>query len=194
MIQKRQTFVAGCLAALSACGLSACQKTKEPVAEPRSAAVEPKAPLASTPRQTEPQFGPHHSPVTVKLLGPEQVQAGQDIEVTAEVEQLVGWHAEVRLSLELPAGARLVSGETSELLPNGNGTLVRRFVVHLDRVPETDILAVASTQSQSFGARAKSSYRFGRPEPRFAEPERAPKPLTVGGKDVGRPIQLRPSP
>jgi hypothetical protein len=67
-------------------------------------------------------------------------------------------------------------------------------VIHLDRVPQTDIQALAMTQSSSFGARAKSAYRFGRPEPRFADPERTQKPLSVGGKDIGRPIRLRPSP
>jgi hypothetical protein len=193
MTRKRKTVVAVCCALMCSGALVACQKAKQPATEPRSGEVEASAPQDVAPPPAA-QFGPHHSPVTLKLLGPERVQAGQDIEVTAEVEQLVGWHAQVSLSLELPEGARLLSGETSELLPNGNGKLVRRFVVHLDRVPESDILAVASTQGASFGARAKSSYRFGRPEPRFTEPERARKSLTVGGKDVGRPIRLRPAP
>jgi hypothetical protein len=180
----------GLLACLLAAGwLAACHDAASP--EPSNAA----APRARTPRAAvvqTPELGPHKSPVTVALHGPEQVTAGQDIELLAEVEQLAGSQSQVSLNLQLPAGVRLVSGQTSELLPSGNGKLVRRFVVHVDQVPTTDIEAVASTQSTAFGARAQSAYRFGRPEPRFKEPERREKSLKLGTKDVGRPILLHP--
>jgi hypothetical protein len=108
----------------------------------------------------------------------------------AEVEQRAG-SAEVRLELQLPEGVRLVAGEDAEVLPSGHGRLLRRFVVHVDRVPTRDIRAVASTDSKAFGARAEGAYRFGRPEPRFSRLLRTARPIKVGGKDVGRPIQLR---
>lgn len=172
--------------------LGACHDAAAP--EPSNAAApHAGAPRAAAATQT-PELGPHKSPVTVALHGPEQVSAGQDIELLAEVEQLAGSKSQVSLNLQLPEGVRLVSGQTSELLPSGNGKLVRRFVVHVDQVPTTDIEAVASTQSTSFGVRAQSAYRFGRPEPRFSDPERREKPLKVGGKDVGRPILLHPKP
>ncbi len=169
--------------------LTACRGA-EPAPERQPAVSTPPAPALAAPQA--PQMGPHQSPVTVKLVGPEQVSAGQDIEVVAHIERRAGSAAPVSLNLQLPEGARLVSGDASELLPSGNGTLERRFVVHLDRVPTTDIEVVAETSSASFGARAKSVYRFGRPEPRFAEPPRSQKSLKVGGRDVGRPIQLQP--
>jgi hypothetical protein len=160
-----------------------------PAPLPRSA--EPTLPNASLRAAPQaPELGPHRSPVTVTLRGPERVSAGQDVEILAEVEQRTG-SAEVRLELRLPAGVRLLSGEGAEMLPSGNGKLVRRFVVHVDRVPTSDIQAVASTQSKAFGARAEGAYRFGRPEPRFAQLLRGARALTVGGKNVGRPIQLR---
>jgi hypothetical protein len=180
----------GFVACLLAVWLGACHDAAAP--EPSNAA----APHASAPRTAAvtqtPELGPHRSPVTVALHGPERVDAGQDIELLAEVEQLAGSKSQVSLDLKLPDGVRLVSGQTSELLPSGNGKLVRRFVVHVDHVPTTDIEAVASTQSTSFGARAQSAYRFGRPEPRFKELERPEKSLKVGGKNVGRPILLHP--
>lgn len=156
-----------------------------PRPEPASASTPAEAPATQ-----KPQLGPHKSPVTVKLSGPEQVSAGQDIEVVAEIEQRAG-SVPVALSLQLPDGVRLVSGQSEELLPVGNGKLQRRFVVHVDRVPTTDIEVVADTSGSSFGAHAKSAYRFGRPEPRFAQPPRSGKPITVGGREVGRPIQLK---
>lgn len=161
--------------------------SREPAPRPEPAVAS--APAAA-PAEQKPQLGPHKSPVTVRLSGPEQVVAGQDIEVVADIEQRAG-NVPVKLELQLPDGVRLVSGDAQELLPAGNGKLQRRFLVHVDRVPTTDIEVLADTTSTSFGAHAKSVYRFGRPEPRFAEPPRTDKPLTVGGREVGRPIKLK---
>jgi hypothetical protein len=166
--------------------LGGCNRAEPaPLPEPAVASQPAAVPVAQ-----KPQLGPHHSPITVQLSGPEQVSAGQDIEVVAEIEQRAG-SVPVELKLQLPDGVRLVSGEATELLPVGNGKLQRRFVVHVDRVPTTDIEVVADTSSNSFGAHAKSAYRFGRPEPRFTQPPRSGVPLTVGGREVGRPIQLK---
>jgi len=182
-----------CLLSVLAC--AACHESAEPVPsrQPQPLAAPPSTSSATPPRAEGPVLGPHRSPVTVKLLGPAQVSAGQDIEVVAEVDQFVGTGAAVQLHLQLPPGAHLVSGSESELLPAGNGKLTRRFVIHLDSVPATDIEAVATTNNTSFGARAQSTYRFGRPEPRLAEPARATSPITVSGKNLGKPIQLKPS-
>ena len=176
---------------ISLLALGACHGSGEPAPTP-AAALTPAPTPPPPPAAQAAQFGAHRSPVTVKLVGPAQVSAGQDIEVVADVEQLVGSQAAVELSLVLPEGARLISGSAQELLPTGNGKLQRRFLVHLDRVPATDIEVVAKTNSSSFGARAKSAYRFGRPEPRFTELPRSASPLSVGGKGLGHPIELKP--
>lgn len=182
-----------CLISVLACG--ACHESAPPGPSPQSSPQPPvttdSVPGAAASNVEAPAFGPHRSPVTVKLLGPDQVSAGQDIEVVAEVEQFIGTGAAVQLHLQLPAGAHLLSGTETELLPAGNGKLTRKFVVHLDQVPATDIQVFATTQNKSFGARATSVYRFGRPEPRLAEPPRASSPLIVSGKNLGNPIQLK---
>lgn len=174
------------LAALSACHSGGPAPEREPALSATPGAVGPRRPT--------PELGPHQSPVTVSLAGPGQVRAGQDIEVVARVDRRAGADALVALELELPEGARLVSGDAKEMLPAGNGVLERRYVIHLDRVPTTDIQVVARADTSSFGARAKSAYRFGRPEPRFVEPPRSERRLNVGGRDVGAPIQLQPAP
>jgi hypothetical protein len=180
---------------LGATALLGCHAPPEPAPQPAPlAATAPSVDAAASsavPAAEQPGLGPHRSPVTVKLVGPQQVGAGQDIEVVAEVEQFVG-ASPVELTLLLPEGAHLVSGASFEALPSGDGKLVRRFVVHLDRVPTTDIEVEASTSNAAFGARAKSAYRFGRPEPRFAEPPRTARPVIVSGKNLGKPIQLKP--
>jgi hypothetical protein len=146
--------------------------------------------IAAAPSTNQLAFSAHRSPITVKLLGPAQAMSGQDVEVTAEIEQHVGADA-VHLELRLPPGARLVAGSQTELLPSGDGTLQRHFVVHLDRLPDGDLELEAAVGSRGFGARAHGAYRFGRPEPRFAEPRRG-KPLTLNGRDLGTPIDLHP--
>jgi hypothetical protein len=169
-----------------ALGLSigACHAAPEPPPAPAAA--------ASSVACAQAQLSPHQSPLSVTLKGPSRVRAGQDIELFAEVEQHAGSQP-VQLSLELPEGTRLVSGSPAQVLPGGSAKLQRRFVVHVERVPGRDIELLAATDGASFGARARGAYRFGRPEPRFAEPPRAARPLMVGGKNLGRPIELRPS-
>jgi hypothetical protein len=170
------------LSASAVLALSACHPAPEPAPHP--------APAAAGSEHAD--FGPHRSPVVVRLSGPAQVQAGQDVELVAEIDQFVGSQSSVSLDLVLPAGTRLVAGNASEQLPPGNGTLTRRFVVHLDSVPETNVELVARAGNASFGAHAKSAYRFGRPEPKLAQPKRGTDELIIGGRSLGHPIELKP--
>lgn len=178
------------LSPLALLSLLACHSSSAPTAAPDSA--ETKHPLAERPVTVEPRQAPGRAPVSARLQGPSQVEAGQDIELTAVVERNTGAEQPVSLELVLPPGARLVSGQTRELLPGGNGPLLRTFVVHLDQLPERDIELVASAGNQAFGARARGAYRYGRPEPRLAEPARSPNDLMYGGRSLGRPIELKP--
>jgi hypothetical protein len=127
----------------------------------------------------------------VRLHGPQLVSAGQDIELVAELQQFVGSSSPVELKLVLPPGVRLVSGSQSEQLPSGNAQLERRFVIHVDRVPDTDVELTASAGNLAFGAHARGAYRFGRKEPRLAVPPKSASELKVGGKSLGHPIQLK---
>jgi hypothetical protein len=177
-----------CLAATCLLSLAACSRSAQPSPDPQPQTPQVPPAKAALSAQQQPELSAHRSPISLKLLGPEQVSAGQDIDLTAEIEQFVG-SSPVSIELQLPAGARLVSGAQTELLPPGNAKLVRHYLVHLDTVPDSDLELVAGTRTASFGARARSSYRFGRPEPRFTDPPRG-KPLTVNGHDVGTPIEL----
>jgi hypothetical protein len=180
----------GASVALAMCG---CHSAAEPAPPPAPiGSVGPPASPADAEAQHA-EFGAHRSPVVVRMSGPADVQAGQDIELVAEVEQFVGAKSTVSLDLALPPGARLVSGNPSEQLPPGNGTITRRFVVHLDVVPKTDVELVARTGNVSFGARATGTYRFGRPTPAFVQPKRSADELIVGGRSLGHPIELKPT-
>lgn len=170
----------------------ACHSGSEPA--PRPASVEPgAAPQAQAARAERAEFGAHRSPVVARLRGPTRVSAGQTIEIVAEVERFAGSGSSVSLRLALPPGTRLMSGKDREVLPAGNGKIERRFVVHVDSVPEGDIELVAATGNSSFGARAVGAYRFGRAEPKLVEPKRAAKDLVLGGRPLGRPIELKPA-
>jgi hypothetical protein len=173
--------VVGALA-LSAC--SACHSSSAPTAAPAAAEA------ASV--SVEPRRAPGRTPVSARLRGPAQAEAGRDIELTAVVERNTGADQPISIELLLPPGARLVSGRARELLPGGNGKLERTFVVHLDRLPDTEIELVATAGNQAFGARARGAYRYGRPEPRLLEPVRSPNDLMYGGRNLGRPIELKP--
>jgi len=140
---------------------------------------------------TTPELRAHQSPVVVSLRGPAQVEAGQVVELVAQVQSRAG-RTPIALSLRLPEGAQLVSGESAEELHGENGTLVRRYLVRINHVPSQDVEAVATASGESFGARASAMYRFGRAEPRFAGLPRATEPLRIAGKSVGRPVLLEP--
>jgi hypothetical protein len=187
---SKPSWCAGLLLALGACHSPEAEGVTEAVLHHVEAPAAEHA--ADSSRSSDPPvLGPHHSPILVTLRGPEQPAAGQDITLVAEIDQTLGQGRDVSLELKLPRGARLISGKTSELVNADQGKLERRFVVHLDGVPDQDIELVASTNQRSFGARAKSAYRFGRPEPRLPDLKRAVQPLYVSGRNVGRPIELR---
>jgi len=162
----------------------------EQSAAPANSVEAASAAASSTEPSEKPEFGPHRGPVVVRLRGPDQVVAGQDITLVALIEQRVGDSAPVTLDLQLPEGVRLVDGAASETLPAGNGTLERRFVVHVDSVPANDVELVAHTRGTGFGAHAKGAYRFGRGERRLPEPARTQQDTVVGGKNLGPAIDL----
>jgi len=161
----------------------------EPAAPAAHAEPAP-TPVSSAESSTKPELGAHRAPVIVRLKGPDQVTTGQDITLVAQIEQRVGDAAAVSLNLQLPQGVRLVEGAANETLSTGNGTLERRFVVHIDSMPAGDIELVAHTRGAGFGAHAKGAYHFGRGERRLAEPRRAPQDTVVGGKNLGPAIDL----
>jgi len=171
-------------------GLAACQSQPSP---PAAAHAESPAATPTPSSGEKPDLGPHRPPVVVRMKGPDSVAAGQDITLVAEIEQHVGDRAPVTLNLKLPAGVRLVEGAASETLHPGNTRLERRFVVHVDKVPAEDIELSVDTQNPAFGARASGAYRFGRAQPKLAEPVRTDQDTVIGGKNLGRPIELKPA-
>jgi hypothetical protein len=173
--------------------ISACHSATEPAPKPTPVGVAHEHGSGPDAATEHAELGPHRSPVVVRLTGPASAQAGQDLEIVAVIEQFVGSQSVVSLDLVLPPGARLVSGNPSEQLPPGNGTVERHFIVHLERVPEADVELIAKAGNASFGARAKSAYRFGRPEPTLLQPKRAASEVVIGGRNLGHPIELKPA-
>lgn len=178
-------------------GLNGCHSEPAPpaahaeqTATAATSAEPASAPASSADSSEKPEFGPHRAPVVVRLKGPDQVVAGQDITLVAHIEQRVGDSAPVTLNLQLPEGVHLVDGSVSETLPAGNGALERRFVVHVDAMPVGDVELVAHTRGAGFGAHAKGAYHFGRGEQRLPEPPRTQQDTVVGGKNLGPAIDL----
>ena len=136
------------------------------------------------------ELGAHRVPLRVKLDGPDHVEVGQDVEIVATIEQRTGDKVPVELALAVPKGTQLVSGSSSEQLTGQNATVERRFVVHIDALPTEDFELVAHAGNDAFGAHAKGVYRFGRSAPKFPELPRAPNDVVIGGKNLGKPIQL----
>ncbi|MEI9952906.1 MAG: hypothetical protein WDO74_29015 [Pseudomonadota bacterium] len=194
MNSRLQIRVSLLLSASVMLAITACHSSApEPAPSPASVAVAREQGSASGSAPERAEFGPHRSPVVIRVTGPAAVQAGQDLEIVAEIDQFVGSQSAVSLELVLPPGARLVKGELSEQLPPGNGTVRRRFIVHLERVPETNVEFIAKAGNASFGARAQGAYRFGRPQPALVQPKRAPQEVVVGGRSLGHPIELKPT-
>jgi hypothetical protein len=187
----RQLFATAFVLSLSGCH----SEPAPPAAHAEQTAVattsaEPAAPTGSAESSEKAEFGPHRAPVVVHLKGPEQVAAGQDITLVAQIEQRTGDSAPVTLNLQLPEGVHLVEGSANETLPAGNGALERRFVVHVDAMPIGDVELIAHTRGAGFGAHAKGAYHFGRGEQRLPEPPRTRQDTVVGSKNLGPAIDL----
>jgi hypothetical protein len=156
----------------------------------------PVSPQTARPHQGRPA-GPDPAlataPFVVKVEGPPAPPAkGTTFDVTIVIDRQVPNSTPMQLRLGLPPGVRLVSGNAAEtIISDGDRTIRRTVKLFADETPALDVTATVDVSTPQAGAHAVAAYRFGRPEPRIAEPS-VGRPLTVQGHDLGQPIPLAP--
>ncbi len=157
---KRRTrflFTLPALAMLVACE-NASAPSDPPVVEPpaASAATPVEAPVAKPVEVT--------APFLVMMDGPVTVPAGS-FELTVTIDSPKGFGGETTVSLQLPAGAKLLGGEASEKLSNlPAGKIERTFKLSAPKLTADEpikIVVEGQDPSGQFGARAVRAY----PEP-----------------------------
>jgi hypothetical protein len=97
----------------------------------------------------------------------------------------------VALELQLPPGVELIEGEARAMLDEPGRRIVRKVRLRMPNgTPLDDVRVVADARGLGYGVRATAAYRFGRPAPKLAQPERRPSASVANGKRLGRPIPL----
>lgn len=133
------------------------------------------------------------APLTLRVSGPPTARAGDVVEIEIAVDRPRPTTTPMRLKVVVPPGAELVEGETEETITDSASSPIRRtLVLRLSRVPSDDLQVSLDVRESSHGAHATGAYRFGRPEPKLAQPPRSPKRTVIGGRDFGRAIPLSP--
>ncbi len=149
------------------------------------------------------------APAHARLLGPDAPVPGQ-IELTLELERHVPLEYRLEISLRLPEGTTLAEPMVAGSLDAGEpgaSTASRysfapnqaprvdqlRILLECDSIPSDDVVVVVHGASAAAGFHAEPRYRFGRSEPEAAQPALG-EPLRVGGRELGRPVEMPPAP
>ena len=160
-----------------------------------------------TPSATEHTTGA--APAHARLLGPDAPVPGQ-IELTLELERYVPLEYRLEISLRLPEGTTLAEPMAAGSLDAGEaGTSSAsrysfapnqaprvdqlRILLECDAIPRDDVVVVVHGASAAAGFHAEPRYRFGRSEPEIAQPALG-EALRVGGRELGRPVEMPPAP
>ncbi|MCE9669387.1 hypothetical protein LY474_16375 [Myxococcus stipitatus] len=101
-------------------------------------------------------------------------RTGEGVLLVAEVERRSGFGVPVAVSIQLPAGARLLEGQTDFLVPEGPGGDLRTMTLRLGfssgEEPVGDVVLVAHAEGPAFGVHARARHAFAgsghTPEPR----------------------------
>ena len=130
------------------------------------------------------------APVVVRVDGPAEVAPGSELALRIVIERVMG-HDPLDLSIVLPEGVVLVSGQTEEKITGDSQHVERSLTVRLTGgVPATDLRVTVDTRGIGYGVHASSAYRFGRPEPKLPQPPREGRPVVIRGRSAGSPIPL----
>jgi hypothetical protein len=147
--------------------------------------------LAARPAAAGAPREPGRSPLTVQISGPAKPRAGQITALVITVQRTPSALIPFDMAIELPQGAKLVSGQLKEhVLDAKHKTLKRRLKLRLERVPERDVQVSAEARTDAWGAHATDAYRFGRPEPVLAVPATGGPEIRLNGKNLGRGIPI----
>jgi len=131
-----------------------------------------------------------HSPVEVRVNGPDQIGSSTDITVQVLIDRIA--KDPLSLRVVLPPGASIISGAREEQITGGSGHIERTLVLHLaNGVPPDDVRVIVDAGGPDYGVHATAAYRFGRPEPKLPQPARTGKSVVVNGRNLGTPIPLK---
>jgi hypothetical protein len=192
-------LTAGLAAALIACNTSdarAPQVSGTPtpevaVAAPAQHEAPPpaEAPQAATPpEQAHPVDTAEQAPFVLTLRGPSSVPQVGDVQLEALISSPKGFNVPATLSIALPPGARLMSGQENEKLTTIPAGETRRiFKVTLTQKSETPIKVTIDARDPAGAMGAHAERLFPEPaEPVFTRPSRGVPPPPVA-RPLGHP-------
>ncbi len=178
LIKKYIKYTSICLViALGACA--------SPAPSPSAQEAAPTPPTPPTP-STEAR-----APVAITLEAGAAPTPGVPLQITARVKRHAPLAAPLQITLTPPPGVTL-EGNLAWAVPASSapGEDLHTFTARFDKVPEQDLLLVADMQSADAGYHAEIAYRFGRPEPLPASPQRGGDDLHLKGRKLGKPVQM----
>lgn len=163
-----------------------------------SPAPAPSAQEAAPAQQQTPPTPPTPStevraPVAITLEAGATPTPGVPLQLTARVKRHAPLGAPLQITLTPPPGVTL-DGTLAWAVPAGSapGEELHTFTARFDKVPDQDLVLVADMQSADAGYHAEIAYRFGRPEPLPASPQRGGDDLNLKGRKLGKPVQMPP--
>jgi len=134
----------------------------------------------------------HHNPMApvtarIEVVGG-QPGAGERMLFRAHIDKNGVWDAPIAVEFRVPVGASVVGGVTGGTLTDG---ATPELELMLDRVPEGDLVLVASSRTEAAGFHAEARYRFGRAEPIPVGPDKSGPSMTgPNGADLGTPVDV----
>lgn len=139
------------------------------------------------------------SETTVRLQSPVRVtweevsRSATQAVVLAKIERLNHLDMPFVMSVELPAGVKVIEGRTQlTLLPNTEPVLVtERLTLGFDAPPEGDAILKLDGDSGAMGFHYKVPYRFGRAAPEERGPSATGVEPVKGGKSFGPSVPLK---
>jgi hypothetical protein len=160
MMKLRATLVASAL--LAACS----RRVPEQVATAAPPHAEPQVKRGAPPTPVnDPEL-----PLLLAVNGPSSVRAGDVIDVAVRIDRQMG-EGPIEITIAVPTGATLVSGQLREIIPpKAPSPITRTFRMRLGAIPATDFQIEVDAPGEASGAHAKGAYRFGRAEPKLPDP------------------------
>lgn len=131
-------------------------------------------------------------PLFVKVRGPVSLVANSDVEVDIEILRTAPDATPMNLMITVPTGAQLIKGLASETIVETTSTSLHRLVtVHVGAtIPTDDVVVTVDANTPGSGVHATNAYRFGRPDPKLAQPQPGAGPtLSAKGIKLGKPIK-----
>lgn len=114
----------------------------------------------------------------------------ESMTLRAVVEKRGRWPFPIDLTMTIPTGVRVVSGDTSTTIQPGSGDATADIEIYIDSIPADDLVAIIDSQSAGAGIHGTAAYRFGRPEPQVPQIERRGPRIKLGNHDYGRAILM----